>query len=374
MLPDGCGDGNAGTFVHRLRDDTKLDYVQEVTFYKPDNALKIEVHINIFSTENEVFRNMNDLFEDSKEHTQIKQIEGVEIKIFDPTDNLLFLVLHTFKHFLFSGFGIRMVCDILLFQEKYQDEIHFDDLFKKLEKVNIPSQVTVINSSAFTYCESLESIAILEGVERINASAFRYCKSLKSITIPGSVKTIGDNAFEYCTSLKEAKLCDGIEQLLVGTFKNCSSLRSIYIPTSVKELGTSSFGGCANLRGIGIANDSVAYNAEFSIFQNCPKLTLYANENSKTQNYAEKYDIPFKPLSEFEKEMNYGKAGDLDDDDIVTAADALLVLRHSVGLEYFTAREIALANVDGDDSITSLDSLAILRYSVGYADSGMKFD
>jgi len=117
-------------------DDTKLDYVQEVTFYKPDNALKIEVHINIFSTENEVFRNMNDLFEDSKEHTQIKQIEGVEIKIFDPTDNLLFLVLHTFKHFLFSGFGIRMVCDILLFQEKYQDEIHFDDLFKKLEKVN----------------------------------------------------------------------------------------------------------------------------------------------------------------------------------------------------------------------------------------------
>ncbi|MBQ3969211.1 MAG: leucine-rich repeat protein [Clostridia bacterium] len=245
---------------------------------------------------------------------------------------------------------------------------------KKLEKVNIPSQVTVINSSAFTYCESLESIAIPEGVERINASAFRYCKSLKSITIPGSVKTIGDNAFEYCTSLKEAKLCDGIEQLLVGTFKNCSSLRSIYIPTSVKELGTSSFGGCANLRGIGIANDSVAYNAEFSIFQNCPKLTLYANENSKTQNYAEKYDIPFKPLSEFEKEMNYGKAGDLDDDDIVTAADALLVLRHSVGLEYFTAREIALANVDGDDSITSLDSLAILRYSVGYADSGMKFD
>lgn len=106
-------------------DDTKLDYVQEVTFYKPDNALKIEVHINIFSTENEVFRNMNDLFEDSKEHTQIKQIEGVEIKIFDPTDNLLFLVLHTFKHFLFSGFGIRMVCDILLFQEKYQDRDSF---------------------------------------------------------------------------------------------------------------------------------------------------------------------------------------------------------------------------------------------------------
>ena len=117
-------------------DDTKLDYVQEITFYNPDTALKIEVHINIFSTENEIFRNMNDLFEDSKEHTKIKQIEDVGIKTFESTDDLLFLILHTFKHFLFSGFGIRMVCDILLFQESYQNEIDFDYLFRKLEKIS----------------------------------------------------------------------------------------------------------------------------------------------------------------------------------------------------------------------------------------------
>lgn len=116
--------------------DTKLDYVQEITFHNPETALKIEVHINIFSTENAVFRNMNYLFADSMAHTQEKQIEGVGIKTFEPTDDLLFLILHTFKHFLFSGFGIRMICDILLFQERYRGQIDFDRLFKKLEKVS----------------------------------------------------------------------------------------------------------------------------------------------------------------------------------------------------------------------------------------------
>ena len=158
-------------------DDTKLDYVQEVTFCNPDTALKIEVHINIFSTENEIFRNMNDLFEDSKEHTQIKQIEGVGIKTFEPTDNLLFLILLTFKHFLFSGFGIRMVCDILLFQERYQKEINFDCLLRKLEQV---SALNFYNDLIFigniylgfnlkTFCEPCQTDELLDDIRESGA-------------------------------------------------------------------------------------------------------------------------------------------------------------------------------------------------------------
>lgn len=34
-----------------------------------------------------------------------------------PTDHLLCLLCHAYKHFLYAGFGIRHVCDIGIFAE-----------------------------------------------------------------------------------------------------------------------------------------------------------------------------------------------------------------------------------------------------------------
>lgn len=64
-----------------------------------------------------------------------------------------------------------------------------------------------------------------------------------------------------------------------------------------------------------------------------------------------------------------GNLGDLDDDGQITSADALLILRMSVGAE---EGNLALADVDGDGQITSADALAVLRASVGMdSDSGI---
>lgn len=57
--------------------------------------------------------------------------------------------------------------------------------------------------------------------------------------------------------------------------------------------------------------------------------------------------------------------GDVDMDGSVTAADSLLVLRASVGLEDLTDVQKELADVNGDGKIDSSDSLEILRRSVG---------
>lgn len=56
--------------------------------------------------------------------------------------------------------------------------------------------------------------------------------------------------------------------------------------------------------------------------------------------------------------------GDLDGDDTITAADALLVLRYSVKLEEYNDAQLLLSDVDSDGSITAADALDILRYSV----------
>lgn len=57
--------------------------------------------------------------------------------------------------------------------------------------------------------------------------------------------------------------------------------------------------------------------------------------------------------------------GDISLDDKITAADARLVLRASVGLENFTEEQNAIADVNGDGKLTAADARIILRVSVG---------
>ena len=53
----------------------------------------------------------------------------------------------------------------------------------------------------------------------------------------------------------------------------------------------------------------------------------------------------------------------------VDSADALMILRNSVGLETFDDTQRFLGDVNEDnDNIDSSDALAVLRYSVGMID------
>ena len=66
-------------------------------------------------------------------------------------------------------------------------------------------------------------------------------------------------------------------------------------------------------------------------------------------------------------------AGDVDGDGQTTSSDALMILRHSVGLSQLTDDQLAVADIDADGDVTSADALAVLRTSVGIVEgSGME--
>ena len=60
-----------------------------------------------------------------------------------------------------------------------------------------------------------------------------------------------------------------------------------------------------------------------------------------------------------------GKIGDIDDDGVITASDALSILRSSVDLYDLSAIQFLLADINNDKSIDASDALSVLRYSVG---------
>jgi len=98
----------------------------EVSYCKPDSPLYIELHKTLFARNSDVFNDYNRFFEKALERSVEVEIRGMKVTTLCPTDHFLYLIIHAYKHFLHSGFGIRQVCDISLFANAYGSEIDWD--------------------------------------------------------------------------------------------------------------------------------------------------------------------------------------------------------------------------------------------------------
>lgn len=113
----------------------QLEELQEISFHHADSGLCIEVHTNPFGRENNLRRQMNDCFQSVFDHPIKLDVEGTILWTMNHTDHFLFLILHVFRHMMASGFGIRQVLDILMYDKAYGDEIDQDYIRKVLGQI-----------------------------------------------------------------------------------------------------------------------------------------------------------------------------------------------------------------------------------------------
>ena len=161
----------------------------------------------------------------------------------------------------------------------YEDDILFNKdksriiSFRKqnIKSYVIPSSVTSIGDSAFSWCDSLSEIVIPSSVTSIGKGAFSYCDSLSEIVIPSSVTSIGNNAFSGCRSLSDIVIPSSVTSIGDGAFSDCGSLSSIVIPPSVTSIGDGVFYHCDSLSKIVIPSSvtSIGNNA----FSDCRSLS-----------------------------------------------------------------------------------------------------
>lgn len=132
----GCSEVFAANGMEMLEPDMNPDEEGEVPFYKVGGMLHIELHKELFSSESEAYGNLNSLFEGVFDRKIQEEIHGVPVYTMCHTDHLLYLILHAFKHFLHSGFGIRQVCDIVIYAEAYGAEIDWAYLLEKCREIH----------------------------------------------------------------------------------------------------------------------------------------------------------------------------------------------------------------------------------------------
>ncbi|MDE6672265.1 MAG: leucine-rich repeat protein [Ruminococcus sp.] len=257
-----------------------------------------------------------------------------------------------------------------------------------LISVEIPDSIKNIGNMAFYYCISITSIEIPYGVISIGDDVFLWCDSLITIEIPTSVTNIGDNAFNGTLWFEEKRkenplvivnniiidghycfgdviVPDGVTQILGRAF-NLSKLTSIKLPDSITSIKYNAFIECYSLTEITILNPECDIYDDNSTISNDLKNsewyfngTIYGYENSTAQAYAEKYGYKFESLGTApEKET---ATGDINGDNKLSIADAVLLQNCILGKQELTEEQFKRADLTGDGFVDSFDMVLLRR-------------
>ena len=107
----------------------------EVSYRKPGSPVFIELHKQLFPPASDAYGELNRFFEGVFDRAVAEQIQGDTVYTLSPTDHLLYLLCHAFKHFLHSGFGIRQVCDIVLYANRYGKRVDWQRILENCQAV-----------------------------------------------------------------------------------------------------------------------------------------------------------------------------------------------------------------------------------------------
>ena len=97
----------------------------------------IELHRKLFSQNSKAYGELNNYFTDGFGSKVSLNVQGITIYTMEPEMHLLYLFCHAFKHFLHGGFGIRQVCDIIMFANTYGKENDWQKLLQQCKELHM---------------------------------------------------------------------------------------------------------------------------------------------------------------------------------------------------------------------------------------------
>ncbi len=104
-------------------------------YYNKEIDHVIELHTSVFEDyEGGKIDILKEAGIERADHRINCEIEDNIIRTLNPTDHLIYQIFHIVKHFILEGAGIRFFTDIVLFIEKYGEEIDYEIFWKWMDK------------------------------------------------------------------------------------------------------------------------------------------------------------------------------------------------------------------------------------------------
>ena len=262
---------------------------------------------------------------------------------------------------------------------------------EKMKTVKLPSKLTAIPDFCFARCVLLSSVDIPETVTNIGRFAFGGC-GIKELKIPDTVKTFEESAFSVShisnveipdsitelpkdifssSDIKTVKLPSGLKVIPEKAFCCCHLLTELKIPESVTEIQSGAFKETA-LKSLYIPANVTKIEAD--AFWDSDLKTIYGIKGSYAETFAKGNGF------EFVEKISEDKPGDVNCDDTVDMADAVLIMqalanpnKYGIGgadEKALTEQGAKNGDVDTDAAgLTSNDALKIQEFLLGIVDS-----
>jgi hypothetical protein len=138
----------------------------------------------------------------------------------------------------------------------------------RLKSIVVPASVEVIDTHAFSECESLESVVFQTGsvLQKIGEDAFQLSR-LKNLVIPALVEVIAKITFFGCDSLESMTFESGSGLREIGESAFVASrLKSIGIPASVEVIREEAFDVSESLELVTFQAGSVLREVGYRVF------------------------------------------------------------------------------------------------------------
>ena len=112
----------------------------------------------------------------------------------------------------------------------------------RLERLELPKQMSYIGPLALSGLFNLKSIDVPEGITSIEMSCINNNRTMESVTLPSTLKTVKEYGLAGLTSLKKMYFNEGLESLGERACDGWLNCTEIVLPSTIKELGSEAIG------------------------------------------------------------------------------------------------------------------------------------
>ena len=130
------------------------------TFEKTGRSFLLELHYRVvgfyqYKSANQL---IDEVFSAENLKAETQMINGSSYHVFPPAEYVFYMIHHMLKHYLYSGFGIRLLCDFTFYLKRHESEIDFDQIHTWCRESRISHLYEIILESCRIYLGLPDSI------------------------------------------------------------------------------------------------------------------------------------------------------------------------------------------------------------------------
>lgn len=131
-----------------LSDEEEADVYH---YFCKKTGLHLELHTTLFGEKSVINKKMEQIFTDVFKDADTVNINNIEVHTFSLNKHFLYIICHAIKHFVSCGTGIRQICDIFMYINKYHENINWDYIWKEINDLGYDTLLVNLLQIAIDY-------------------------------------------------------------------------------------------------------------------------------------------------------------------------------------------------------------------------------